>query len=167
MIKQVEDIYNEYEKYTCITNNSFKYTYNNAVLDISYIDYLREMYLMEDYVIVDDNWLYCCDYRINQYIDTQNRIFDGYKKCIILLIDNLTYDNYIELEKLRNFLTYKLHKNFIEIERIKKDIAINQRFPKTIKYEHKKYKLEEDSLFVEIFFVEKMKEIANVDLLKL
>ena len=28
----------------------------------------------------------------------------------------------------------------------------------TDKNEHKKYKLEEDSLFVEIFFVEKMKE---------
>lgn len=166
MIKQVEDIYKEYERFIFIEPKDYKFVLCSLMVERDSADYLDYNYIIDDCVVFGDELLPTCDYRINQYSDTEKRMLDGYKMCINFLIQYLTYDNFVEFEKLRAFLACKLNKNIANIERIKREIAKDCNFPTSVKYEHKQYTLNEDSIFVEAFFVEKMKELVNVDILK-
>ena len=167
MIKQVEDIFKQYEKFIFSEPRDYKFVLASLMVEIDSAHFLNYNYIIDDCVVFGDDLLPTCDYRINQYSDTEERMLDGYKMCISLLIQYLTPDNYIEIEKLRAFLACKLNKNIAKVERIKREIAKDCNFPTSVKYEHKQYTLDEDSLFVEAFFVEKMKELTNVDVLKL
>lgn len=167
MIKQVEEIFNEYENFKFVIPSNIRVVLNFLIEEWIFVSYLRYKYIIDDCVAFGDDLLPAHDYRINQYNDTEERILDGYQFCINLLFEHMNENNFVEIDKMRQFLNSKLDRNIANIEYIKKEIAKDCNFPTGVKYEHKQYKLEEDSLFVETFFVEKMKEIANVDLLKL
>ena len=166
MIKQVEDIYNQYEKFIFREPDDYNFVLSSLMIDRDAVEYYKHYYIIDDCVVFGDDLLAAHDYRINQYSDTEDRMLDGNRMCLDLLIEHLTPDNYVEFEKLRAFLACKLNKNIVKIERIKREIAKDCNFPTSVQYEHKKYNLDEDSLFVEAFFVEKMKELVNVDILK-
>ena len=166
MIKQVEDIYNQYEKFIFREPKDYNFVLSSLMIDRDAVEYYKHYYIIDDCVVFVDDLLPAHDYRINQYSDTEDRMLDGNRMCLDLLIEHLTPDNYVEFEKLRAFLACKLNKNIAKIERIKREIAKDCNFPTSVQYEHKKYNLDEDSLFVEAFFVEKMKELVNVDILK-
>lgn len=88
----------------------------------------------------------------------QERILDGYDFAMNQLINTLTESNYVEISRLIRFLRNKLQINMwiVESEKRKlyfKNIEMNN-LPK------------ENSLFVEIFFVQKFEEITGKKLIK-
>ena len=116
MIKQVEDIYKEYEKFTFVKPKDYKFVLCSLMVEKDSVSYLDYNYIIDDCVVFGDELLPTTDYRINKYSDTEKRVLSGYKMCINFLIQYLTIDNFVEIEKLRSFLACKLNKNIAKIE---------------------------------------------------
>lgn len=100
--------------------------------------------------------------KLEQLVDLQRRILDGFKYDMNILIDVVNEDNFKEICKLANFLLERLKVNMWATEGKKKNLTILENNGKVTR----KYP-EENSLFVEVFFVEKLKEVANIDALTL
>lgn len=94
----------------------------------------------------------------------QKRILDGFRFDIQTMIDNLNENNYKEFNKLGMFLLEKLEDNMNKTEGKKKNESLKENFPLG-NYHTKNIYANEDSLFVEMFFVEKFKEITHQNLL--
>lgn len=100
--------------------------------------------------------------KLEEIVDLQRRILDGFKYDMNVLIDVINEDNYKKICELANFLVERLKVNMWATEGKKKNLAILENNGKVTR----KYP-EENSLFVEVFFVEKLKEVANIDALTL
>ena len=99
-----------------------------------------------------------------EIVDLQKRILDGFRYDINILLKVINEDNYKEICNLANFMLERLKVNMWATEGKKKNLVIDEN--SLDKSKQKKYP-EDNSLFVEVFFVEKLKEVANIDVLAL
>ncbi len=102
--------------------------------------------------------------KLVELVDLQRRILDGFKYDINVLIEVINDNNYKEVCKLANFLLERLKVNMWATEGKKKNLVLDEN--ELDKSKQRKYP-EDNSLFVEAFFVEKLKEVANIDVLAL
>lgn len=102
--------------------------------------------------------------KLEEIVDLQNRILDGFKYDMNVLIEVVNDDNYKGICELANFLLERLKVNMWATEGKKKNLILDEN--ELDKSKQRKYP-EDNSLFVEVFFVEKLKEVANIDVFKL
>ena len=103
-------------------------------------------------------------HKFEEMVDLQKRIIDGFKYNMNILIEVIDEENYNEICKLANFLLERLKVNMWATEGKKKNLILDEN--ELDKSKQRKYP-EDNSLFVEAFFVEKLKEISNIDVFKL
>lgn len=162
MIKHMKDLNNMYY----LLNQDEPLSLSDAESDLMYILTFEEFYTERcinlNGVIFADEILPLQKEKLEEIVDLQRRILDGFKYDMEILIEVVNEGNYKEICKLANFLLERLKVNMWATEGKKKNLALEEKgYKPTNKYP------EDNSLFVEIYFVEKLKEIANVDALQL
>ena len=119
------------------------------------------IYMMSYYnfyldVISNYNYRSINNEEVSEIFELQKRILDGFKFGISVLMEELNDVNFNEINVLGNFLVERLKLNMWSTEGKKENIISG-------KYVNK-YP-DDDSLFVEVFFVNKIKEISGRNLL--
>lgn len=139
---------------------------SNLVYILTFEDFYTETCINLDGVKCGNEVLALNNEKLEEMIDLQRRILDGFKYDMCVLMDIVNENNFKEICKLANFLLERLKVNMWATEGKKKNMAMleNGLFPDG---KAKRQYPEENSLFVEVFFVEKLKEVANVDVLAL
>lgn len=104
--------------------------------------------------------------KLDGYIDLQERILDGYSYEMNKLMEAVDEENFTRIDKLGRFLGDRLRMNMARVEGKKKNEAFSEMFERgLLPHDYSTRNLpEEDSLFVEVFFAEKFKEITHKDL---
>lgn len=163
MIKHFEKLNNNYEA----IDSNMPLSLSDAESDISLIlvfeDYYRESLVNEDGVVVEEDVLPLSKEKLEEMNDLQNRIIDGFGYDIRVLLEVINEDNYEEIYSLADFLLERLQRNMRITQGIKQNMARKENNLR----EHEMYETDEDSLFVEAFFIQKLKELTNIDVLKL
>lgn len=162
MIKHMKDLNNMYY----LLNQDEPLSLSDAESDLMYILTFEEFYTERcinlNGVIFADEILPLQREKLEEIVDLQRRILDGFKYDMEILIEVVNEENYKEICKLANFILERLKVNMWATEGKKKNLALEEKgYKSTNKYP------EDNSLFVEIYFVKKLKEIANVDALQL
>ena len=122
---------------------------NELIYMMSYYDFYLDMINSYNYKDINNE-------EVNEIFELQKRILDGFKFGINVLIKELNDINFNEINLLGNFLVERLKLNMWSTEGRKENI-ISGKFIN--KYPS------DDSLFVEVFFVNKIKEISGRNLL--
>ena len=122
---------------------------NELIYMMSYYDFYLD-------VISNYNYRSINNEEVNEIFELQKRILDGFKFGISVLMEELNETNFNEINVLGNFLVERLKLNMWSTEGRKENI-ISGKFVN-------KYP-DDDSLFVEVFFVNKIKEITGRNLL--
>lgn len=122
---------------------------NELIYMMSYYDFYLD-------VISNYNYRSINNEEVNEIFELQKRILDGFKFGISILMEELNETNFNEINVLGNFLVERLKLNMWSTEGRKENI-ISGKFVN-------KYP-DDDSLFVEVFFVNKIKEITGRNLL--
>lgn len=119
------------------------------------------IYMMSYYnfyldVISNYNYRSINNEEVSEIFELQKRILDGFKFGISVLMEELNETNFNEINVLGNFLVERLKLNMWSTEGRKENI-ISEKFVNNYP--------DDDSLFVEVFFVNKIKEITGRNLL--
>jgi hypothetical protein len=122
---------------------------NELIYMMSYYDYYLSLISKYNYRSINNE-------EVGELFELQKRILDGFKYGISVLMEELNDFNYNAVNNLGNFLVERLKLNMWSTEGRKENI-ISGKFIN--KYPN------DDSLFVEVFFVDKIKEISGRDLL--
>ncbi len=122
---------------------------NELIYMMSYYDFYLD-------VISNYNYRSINNEEVSEIFELQKRILDGFKFGISVLMEELNETNFNEINVLGNFLVERLKLNMWSTEGRKENI-ISGKFVN-------KYP-DDDSLFVEVFFVNKIKEITGRNLL--
>lgn len=122
---------------------------NELIYMMSYYDFYLD-------VISNYNYRNINNEEVSEIFELQKRILDGFKFGISVLMEELNETNFNEINVLGNFLVERLKLNMWSTEGRKENI-ISGKFVN-------KYP-DDDSLFVEVFFVNKIKEITGRNLL--
>lgn len=122
---------------------------NELIYMMSYYDFYLD-------VISNYNYRSINNEEVSEIFELQKRILDGFKFGISVLMEELNDVNFNEINVLGNFLVERLKLNMWSTEGKKENIISG-------KYVNK-YP-DDDSLFVEVFFVNKIKEISGRNLL--
>ena len=122
---------------------------NELIYMMSYYDFYLNVVSNYNYKSINNE-------EVNEIFELQKRILDGFKYGISVLMEEVDDINFNQINILGNFLVERLKLNMWSTEGKKANI-INE---KNIN----KYP-EDDSLFVELFFVKKIKEISGRDLI--
>ena len=107
-------------------------------------------------VISNYNYRSINNEEVSEIFELQKRILDGFKFGISVLMEELNETNFNEINVLGNFLVEKLKLNMLSTVGRKENI-ISEKFVNNYP--------DDDSLFVEVFFVNKIKEITGRNLL--
>lgn len=135
---------------------------SDLIYDLTFEEFYREVLINLNGVKCGEIILPLSNDKLEEIVDLQSRILDGFKFDMELLMEVVNENNFKEICKLANFLVERLKVNMWATEGKKKNLAILENGGQvTSKYP------EENSLFVEVYFVEKLKEVANVDALAL
>ena len=169
MIKCIENLNNEYG----IIKNDYKnniYSLENAITYLKYLLSFESLYVDKyinfDGIFYNNKFLKFKSEECIDIVDTQKRILDGFKYDINLLLEFVNENNYSEIVELANFIFEKLRVNMWATEGKKTNLVSQQYFPSQNPIKMRKYP-EDDSLFVESFFVEKLCDITSIDILSL
>ena len=122
---------------------------NELIYMMSYYDFYLD-------VISNYNYRSINNEEVSEIFELQKRILDGFKFGISVLMEELNETNFNEINILGNFLVERLKLNMWSTEGRKANI-ISGKFV----YNYP----DDDSLFVEVFFVNKIKEITGRNLL--
>lgn len=122
---------------------------NELIYMMSYYDFYLD-------VISNYNYRSINNEEVSEIFELQKRILDGFKFGISVLMEELNETNFNEINILGNFLVERLKLNMWSTEGRKENIISEKNI--------NKYP-DDDSLFVELFFVKKIKEISGRDLL--
>lgn len=122
---------------------------NELIYMMSYYDFYLD-------VISNYNYRSINNEEVSEIFELQKRILDGFKFGISVLMEELNETNFNEINVLGNFLVERLKLNMWSTEGRKENV-ISGKFVN-------KYP-DDDSLFVEVFFVNKIKEITGRNLL--
>ena len=122
---------------------------NELIYMMSYYDYYLSLISEYNYRSINNEV-------VSELFELQKRILDGFKYEISVLMEELNDFNYNAVNNLGNFIVERLKLNMWSTEGRKENI-ISGKFIN-------KYPMD-DSLFVEVFFVNKIKDITGRDLL--
>ena len=122
---------------------------NKLIYMMSYYDFYLD-------VISNYNYRSINNEEVSEIFELQKRILDGFKFGISVLMEELNDVNFNQINVLGNFLVERLKLNMWSTEGKKENIISG-------KYVNK-YP-DDDSLFVEVFFVNKIKEFSGRNLL--
>ena len=122
---------------------------NELIYMMSYYDFYLD-------VISNYNYRSINNEEVSEIFELQKRILDGFKFGISVLMEELNETNFNEINVLGNFLVERLKLNMWSTEGRKENI-ISGKFVNNYP--------DDDSLFVEVFFVNKIKEITGRNLL--
>lgn len=122
---------------------------NELIYMMSYYDFYLNMVSNYNYRSINNE-------EVNEIFELQKRILDGFKYGISVLMEELNDTNFNEINVLGNFLVERLKLNMWSTEGRKENIISEKNI--------NKYP-DDDSLFVELFFVKKIKEISGRDLI--
>lgn len=122
---------------------------NELIYMMGYYDFYLD-------VISNYNYRSINNEEVSEIFELQKRILDGFKFGISVLMEELNETNFNEINVLGNFLVERLKLNMWSTEGRKENI-ISGKFVNNYP--------DDDSLFVEVFFVNKIKEITGRNLL--
>lgn len=122
---------------------------NELIYMMGYYDFYLD-------VISNYNYRSTNNEEVSEIFELQKRILDGFKFGISVLMEELNETNFNEINVLGNFLVERLKLNMWSTEGRKENI-ISGKFVNNYP--------DDDSLFVEVFFVNKIKEITGRNLL--
>ena len=122
---------------------------NDLIYMMGYYDFYLD-------VISNYNYRSINNEEVSEIFELQKRILDGFKFGISVLMEELNETNFNEINVLGNFLVERLKLNMWSTEGRKENI-ISGKFVNNYP--------DDDSLFVEVFFVNKIKEITGRNLL--
>lgn len=122
---------------------------NELIYMMSYYDFYLNVVSNYNYKSINNE-------EVNEIFELQKRILDGFKYGISILMEEVDDINFNQINILGNFLVERLKLNMWSTEGKKVNIISEKNI--------NKYP-EDDSLFVELFFVKKIKEISGRDLI--
>ena len=122
---------------------------NELIYMMGYYDFYLD-------VISNYNYRSINNEEVSEIFELQKRILDGFKFGISVLMEELNETNFNEINVLGYFLVERLKLNMWSTEGRKENI-ISGKFVNNYP--------DDDSLFVEVFFVNKIKEITGRNLL--
>ena len=162
MIDVLNKLQNEYSSFNC-GELTFQDTKSNLLWVLCHKEIYMSKMINDKGVSFKHQILPLNEDKLEEYNELQKRILEGFEYCINILINNLNEENFSEFNKLAMFLLYKLEYNMLNVENQKKRESLIENFPS--KDYHTKYVFVDDkSLFVEMFFVQKFEEITNKSL---
>lgn len=122
---------------------------NELIYMMSYYDFYLNVVSNYNYKSINNE-------EVNEIFELQKRILDGFKYGISILMEEVDDINFNQINVLGNFLVERLKLNMWSTEGKKSNIISEKNinmYP------------DDDSLFVELFFVKKIKEISGRDLI--
>ena len=166
MIKHMENLNNAYYflKKSNVNSLDEAISYINSLLN--YVELYSQKYVNYNGLLYKNELLSFKSESCIDIVDVQSRILDGFKYDINLLLEFMNESNYNELVEPAHFIFEKLKVNMWATEGKKINLVLQQNIPTMDISNMNKYP-DEDSLFVETFFVNKLSEITNTDILSL
>lgn len=166
MIKHMENLNNAYYfiKKSNVNSLDEAISYINGLLN--YVELYSQKYVNYNGLLYKNELLSFKSESCVDIVDVQSRILDGFKYDINLLLEFMNESNYNELVELAHFIFEKLKVNMWATEGKKINLVLQQNIPTMDVSNMNKYP-DEDSLFVETFFINKLSEITNTDILSL
>ena len=143
MLEEAYDFYFNDDK------NSKDEMVNELIYMMSYYDFYLNVVSNYNYKSINNE-------EVNEIFELQKRILDGFKYGISILMEEVDDINFNQINILGNFLVERLKLNMWSTEGKKSNIISEKNinmYP------------DDDSLFVELFFVKKIKEISGRDLI--
>lgn len=122
---------------------------NELIYMMTYYDFYLNVVSNYNYKSINNE-------EVNEIFELQKRILDGFKYGISILMEEVDDINFNQINILGNFLVERLKLNMWSTEGKKVNIISEKNinmYP------------DDDSLYVELFFVKKIKEISGRDLI--
>ena len=166
MEKHLEQIRLEYDLFETPFVPSKQKVVENLTEGLEMVGYYKNQMVNPFGVYYADEVLSLRDSALEEYVDLQSRILDGYTFEIIKLVSSVDDENFSRVDKLARFLGNKLRVNMTKVEARKKNAAFREMYERrNLPQDYSTSDLgEDDSLFVEVFFAEKFSEVTKKDL---